>query len=648
GTGTINLGAGASDTINITSTSADLNTLGATDASIQGVEFISASTAAAGVTITLSGQTEGFNVTGSAQVDVITGGSGADTIDGGASGDTITGGAGSDTLTGGDGNDTIYAFNNTSRSNAIGATLSSTPITLINEAFGANTGVFTYADGGFGGSDPANVTVTGSRETADGRLANGSLEVEILNTGGAFTNASGNWSTTVNNAQALTNVQITFSYRHIQDAINDNGENSRVWFEFDGTTYDAGGGNSYISQITGANGNGGGDDDTGWITVTINLPDIAAATDYVVRLGGIHLGSNSAGEDAIMRFDDITMTGTAVGTQVAGYSTTDGDVNSTNVIYGGNGNDTIYGSSGNDTLYGGSGTDNIYSGSVDTTTALINSLINANVHYNTATGNFYQVVTGTLTWTAAQTAAGAATLNGVAGHLATITSASELSFITAYTGGQNAWLGGSDAGTEGQWRWVAGTYENGAQFANASGGAVNGWYNNWSAGQPNDADGTQDYLYLLNGTQFADLVVQGNGSTGYVTIPRYVIEWEGSQVFASLNKNILDGGTGSDSLYGSDGIDVFVINDTASVDTIYNFNKLGRDKLDLSSLLSGYDPLTHDIANFVQLNVSGGNTTVAIDANGLTGGASFTNVAILNGVTGLNIHEMLTGDNLIV
>ena len=83
GGGTINLGAGT-DTINLTSTSADLNSLGVTNASIQGVEAISATTAVAGVTITLSGQTEGFTIMGSANNDVITGGRGADTVTGGA------------------------------------------------------------------------------------------------------------------------------------------------------------------------------------------------------------------------------------------------------------------------------------------------------------------------------------------------------------------------------------------------------------------------------------------------------------------------------------------------------------------------------------------------------------------------------------
>ena len=98
GSGTINLGSGTGDTINLTSTSSDLNTLGATDASIQGVEAISAATAGAGVTITLSGQTEAFSITGSANADTITGGTGGDTIVAGSGNDTIAAGGGNDTI----------------------------------------------------------------------------------------------------------------------------------------------------------------------------------------------------------------------------------------------------------------------------------------------------------------------------------------------------------------------------------------------------------------------------------------------------------------------------------------------------------------------------------------------------------------------
>ena len=94
GSGTINLGSGSGDTINLTSTSTDLNTLDG--ASIQGVEAISASTAAAGVTITLAGQTEAFTITGSGQADTITGGTGANTIEAGSGNDILVGDIGSD------------------------------------------------------------------------------------------------------------------------------------------------------------------------------------------------------------------------------------------------------------------------------------------------------------------------------------------------------------------------------------------------------------------------------------------------------------------------------------------------------------------------------------------------------------------------
>ena len=99
GTGTINLGSGTGDTINLTSTSSRPQHAGATNASIQGVEAISASGAAAGVTITLGGQTEAFTITGSDQADTITGGAGADTIDGGLGADALSGGAGNDIVT---------------------------------------------------------------------------------------------------------------------------------------------------------------------------------------------------------------------------------------------------------------------------------------------------------------------------------------------------------------------------------------------------------------------------------------------------------------------------------------------------------------------------------------------------------------------
>ena len=107
GGGTIDLGIGVADSINLTSTSADFNTLGATNNLISNLEVISAATAAAGVTISLTGQLEAFTLTGSANADNLSGGAGADSISAGAGDDSVAGGAGGDNINGGIGADTI-------------------------------------------------------------------------------------------------------------------------------------------------------------------------------------------------------------------------------------------------------------------------------------------------------------------------------------------------------------------------------------------------------------------------------------------------------------------------------------------------------------------------------------------------------------
>jgi Ca2+-binding RTX toxin-like protein len=84
------------DTLKLTVTSADLNAAG--DDKLLNVETISAKDAAAGVTIELRSQTEGFIIEGSALDDTITGGAGADTIKEFKGADTLDGDAGQDVL----------------------------------------------------------------------------------------------------------------------------------------------------------------------------------------------------------------------------------------------------------------------------------------------------------------------------------------------------------------------------------------------------------------------------------------------------------------------------------------------------------------------------------------------------------------------
>ena len=116
----------------------------------------------------------------------------------------------------------------------------------------------------------------------------------------------------------------------------------------------------------------------------------------------------------------------------------------------------------------------------------------------------------------------------------------------------------------------------------------------------------------------------------------------------AVDKSILNGGDGLDSLYGDDGIDIFVFDNLNDVDIVYNFDAAGRDQLDISNILSGYDFLTDDLTDFVQLTQSGGHTTLAVDSDGNANGSNYVDVAVLDSVTGLDLRVLIAGDNLLV
>ncbi|MCB9990735.1 MAG: type I secretion C-terminal target domain-containing protein [Rhodospirillales bacterium] len=245
------------------------------------------------------------DLTGGNGNDKLFGQDGDDTMDGGDDDDILIGAAGSDTLQGGDGNDILYA--------SIVGTVGSQTVTdgggggpftatLIDEAFGTDTGVFTYSDV----TDPGNNHAAGTRNTSDGDTANGSLEVDIGRNGSTYGGAEGHWTTTLSYAADVTNTQITLSYRHTHANQNDNGEDSHVYVILNGTRYDQFGGNGYISEAFGI----GGAFNSGWQQITIDLPDLTANTTYTLELGMIHTGSNRNNEDATVRFDDVTVDGT--------------------------------------------------------------------------------------------------------------------------------------------------------------------------------------------------------------------------------------------------------------------------------------------------------------------------------------------------
>jgi hypothetical protein len=137
-------------------------------------------------------------------------------------------------------------------------------------------------------------------------------------------------------------------------------------------------------------------------------------------------------------------------------------------------------------------------------------------------GHYYLIVNQTTTWQQARLLAEAMAFMGVPGHLATITSEDENTFVTTQLGDTvGAWLGGEQLPGSlepaGGWQWITGEP----------------WvYTNWDAGEPNntygggwgkDATGQSEESlhYHHNGTHWNDLPDDPE-----VVTPRFIVEWD--------------------------------------------------------------------------------------------------------------------------
>ncbi|MGB4056935.1 MAG: cadherin-like domain-containing protein, partial [Alphaproteobacteria bacterium] len=159
------------------------------------------------------------------------------------------------------------------------------------------------------------------------------------------------------------------------------------------------------------------------------------------------------------------------------------------------------------------------------------------VVYNAATGNFYKYVNTAVGWGTAQAAAQANTIFGIGGNLANITTAAENTFIDALFASGRAWIGASDAGSEGVWQWRNGA-EAGTRFS-AEGVSYYGAYRNWASGQPTNAAGNEDYG-AINGA--------GGGWSAHsqfdtASVTGYIIEWKGSDLLAGQTEYTIQDNT---------------------------------------------------------------------------------------------------------
>ena len=111
--------------------------------------------------------------------------------------------------------------------------------------------------------------------------------------------------------------------------------------------------------------------------------------------------------------------------------------------------------------------------------------------------------------------------------------------------------------------------------------------------------------------------------------------------------DLLHAGAGTDTMVGGAGSDRFVFDGDSldGRDVISDF--ASGDLIDLSDLLTGFNPAVNNINNFVRTSVADGNTILQVDQDGATGGAHFDDVAVIQGVT-TDVLGLLNNGSLVL
>lgn len=113
-------------------------------------------------------------------------------------------------------------------------------------------------------------------------------------------------------------------------------------------------------------------------------------------------------------------------------------------------------------------------------------------------------------------------------------------------------------------------------------------------------------------------------------------------IFGQEGQDVIAGGGGDDVLFGGSDADTFVFGSLDDgIDIIKDFSSAEGDRLDLSALLGGYDPLTDDIKDFLIATESGGNTVLAVDVTGSGGISGSVDLVTLEGASGLDLDVIV-------
>lgn len=303
------------------------------------------------------------------------------------------------------------------------------------------------------------------------------------------------------------------------------------------------------------------------------------------------------------------------------------------ILDGGDGTDTMIGGNGNDTYYlyahgnvvtelSGGGIDLVYSNTSYSLTANVENLtllgwtdINAtgNTSANTLTGN-----------------GGNNILDGLGGADTMIGGGGNDTYIVDNTGDivTESAGGGADTIQSSVTYTLSANVEN-LILTNAS--AINGTGNaldNTITG--NSAANT------LRGGDGNDTITGGGGN---------------DILYGENGLDTLLSDAGLDTMYGGAGADTFKFTTATldgNIDVIKDYSAAQLDVINVKDLLVGYDPLTKVITNYVEMTTSGSNTVLKIDRDGTGTAYGWTQIATIEGVTGMTDEAALVSSGRLV